>query len=117
MSEQEPNIEIKKGELGVFFGTGPEKGRIVIGFHEPIKWLALDPKNAVEVAKEFIDKATHLGTKVHLMLPKRELSPMKYQALVTRVGLVMKNQLERKVDPKLVARQIVDIVLSGADRL
>jgi hypothetical protein len=117
MSEQEPKVEIKKGELGVFFGTGPEKGRIVIGFHEPIKWLALDPKNAVDVAKDFIDKAVHLGVKVHLQLPQRELSPLKYQALVTRVGLVMKNQLEKKVDPKLVAHQIVDIVLSGSERL
>ncbi len=114
---KEPALEIKPGEIGVSFGDGPQRGRVVRVVGEPAKWHALDPKNAALIAVDMLEKAAALGVKAHLLIPRPPLSPIKYQALVTRVGLVMRNQLEKRVDPKIVARQIVDIVLSGSERL
>lgn len=111
--EEAPGL--KPGELAVAYGVGPEKGRIVLAFAEPTKWIALDPTNAVRVAKDMIDKAAELGAKVYLQIRKPPLSAVKHQALVTRTHIVMKNQLEKNVDPKQVARQLVDIILSAAD--
>lgn len=112
---QEPPITLKPGEIGVFFGTEAQKGRIVLGFHHEVKWIGLDPTNAVAIAKDMIDKATELGCKVHIQIRRPVLSAVKHQAIVTRVGIVLKNQVEKGVDPKKIARQLVDITLSAYD--
>lgn len=117
MSEpKEPKVEVKPGQIGVFFGEGAQRGQVMLVMGEPAKWTALDPQNAALIAVDMLEKAAALGVKAHLLIPPPPLSPIKFQTIVTRVAIVMKNQLEKRVDPKIVARQLVEIVLGAAER-
>lgn len=119
MSEaaNEPVVDIKPGEIGVFFGEGPQKGRLVLVLGTPAKWTALDPQNAAQIAADILEKARLMGVKIQVLMPRPELSPIKYQALVKRAQLVLTNQLSDRVPPTKIAQQLVDIILGGSERL
>lgn len=82
-------------------------------FKKPTKWMAMDPANAVQIAKSIIDTAVGLGLEVTIELPQKRVNAQLYWTLVNRVELNVRNMLEKKNDPKGIARAIVDIVLSA----
>lgn len=91
---------------------GPENGRVVMGFPNPITWFAMDPLNAAQIGRELINAATKLGADVQIIIPKKQITETQRRVLITRVHLVMKNQLEKHIRPERVAQQLVDIVLA-----
>lgn len=114
-TEGDPGPFNRVGDGSTEIQIGAERGRVVMIFRKSVNWVAYDPQNAVDVAKCMIDSAVELGANVQIMLPKRQIKPQVYNTLVTRVGLVMKNQLEKKEHPQKVARQLVDIVLGAIE--
>lgn len=103
-------------EIGIGLGEGEQKNRIVLTLGAtPINWFSMDPQNAVDIAKDLIDKAVMLGFDVQIVLPKREMSKVKRTMLVNRVSLVMRNLLEKKRDANFIAEELVTIVLRDAE--
>jgi hypothetical protein len=91
--------------------VGPEDGKIVMGFPKPISWLAMEPDNAVQIAKSMIDSAVKLGANVQIVLPRRKLSEAKRTMLRYRVSLRMRSMLEKKRVPDYIAEEILVTVL------
>lgn len=108
------DVKLKADEVGVALGEGKESGRIVLALAEPSKWISMDPRQAVAIAKDMIDKAVKLGAQVEIVMPRKEVNGTQRAVLVTRTKLVMKGQLERGVKVEHLAEQLVDIILSGA---
>jgi len=94
---------------------GPEEGKVCIRFPEPRLWVAIDPPNAVLMAKHMIDCAVACGHKVTLQLPRREVSREKREALVARAMHVIRSTQEQHKSPATVARSLVDSILSAID--
>lgn len=103
--------QVMSGEVAVGFGDGEQRGRIMVVLAPGEQWVAMDPAQAVAVAKDMIDKAVVLGANVQILVPRKEISKAKLSMLVNRVSLVMRNLLEKKRDPQYVAEEVVQIVL------
>lgn len=110
------DMKINAGEIGVAFGDGPQKGRIVMALPAMAKAIVMNPEQAVAVAKDMIDKAVTLGVNVQVLIPKKPISQSRRTLIVNRIDLVMRRLTEKKRPSRYIAEELVDIVLrdSGA---
>lgn len=110
------DMKMNLGEIGVAFGDGPQKGRIVVALPAMAKAIVMNPEQAVMVAKDIIDKAVSLGVQVQILIPKKPISQSRRTLIVNRIDIVMRKLQERKRPSRYIAEELVDIVLrdSGA---
>lgn len=90
---------------------GPEAGKIVMGFPKPISWLAMEPDNAVQIAKSMIDSAVKLGANVQIVLPRRKITEAQRTMLRNRLSLRMRSMIEKKRDFDYIAEELLATVL------
>lgn len=92
--------------------TGVEDGHVVIHFKKTLNWIALEPETAVQIGKALIDNVARLGYDVKIQMPKRTLSPEKYQLVSGRVRfMLLKKRADQEPD-EVLARRILDLILS-----
>lgn len=93
----------------------PATKKIIQRFARPMLFVAYDPPNAVPVAKQMIDIAVGLGVHVTIQAPKRKIREQDRAVLITRVGHIVRTQLEQGKKPEVMARNVVDTILSYID--
>lgn len=93
--------------------VGPDRGRVMIAFQYPTRWVHLDPQQAAEVAKGILDCASGLGANIRIAVPPKVIPPQVQITLVHRVAHIMRGALEGKKTPQRVAREIVDALLAA----
>lgn len=90
-------------------------GKVIQRFARPMLFVAFDPSNAVQVGKKMIDCAVDCGAQVEIKVPRRQISPAKRLALITRATHVMRSMTERGRPPKDIAQHVIDSILSAID--
>ena len=91
------------------------QGKVIVRYREPRLWVAFDPPSAVDVGKKLIDCAVECGANVEIKVPRRKISGIKRQALITRATHVFRSMTEKGRAPKDVAQHVVDSILSAVD--
>jgi hypothetical protein len=91
------------------------EGKVIQRFREPRLWVAYDPSNAAELANKFLDAAKECGAQIVINIPRRQVSPIKRMALITRAMHVYRSMTEKGRPPKDVAQHVVDSILSAID--
>lgn len=102
----------KKG--ATHMAVGIEDGKVLMRFPKEVSWLALAPDAAVGIGEKLIMCGVELGVHVEIPQPPRDITPMRKAALETRIAIVMKNLLERKVKLERIAKELTEIVLKEA---
>jgi len=116
MTEPVGLIGSGRSEIGIAYGKAEQNGRIVLTFGaHAVNWVAMDPRNAAEIAKDLIQKAAKLGVNMGEVFPPTPITEIQREVLITRVELVVRGQLERGTKLPDIARQVVDIVLKVAN--
>ena len=93
----------------------PATRKVIQRFARPMLFVAYDPPNVVPVAKMMIDIAVGLGAHVMIQTPKRKITEQNRAVLITRVGHIIRTQLEQGKNPAVMARNVVDTILSAID--
>lgn len=96
-------------EGATHMAVGEQDGRVVLSFPKDIKFAALDPSNAVHIAKAMIDAAVRCGADVQIQVQKYQLSENKRMALYTRAGHIIRSLQDKP--HAYVGVQVVDEVL------
>lgn len=110
MTDEELFNVARVGDGETKLGIKIEDKRIVIVFEKQSNWIALNPSVAFAIAKDLFDKVKELGYNVTIQMPKRTLSPEKYQLITGRVRfLLLKKRGENEPD-EVLARRIVDTI-------
>lgn len=55
-------------EGGVVFAVGQERGKVVIQFAEPTKWIGMEAQQALDLASLLIKHARSVGAELHQIL-------------------------------------------------
>ncbi len=55
-------------EGGVLFAVGKERGKVVIQFGEPTKWVGMEPQQAIDLASLLIKHARSAGVAINKVL-------------------------------------------------
>jgi hypothetical protein len=100
------NVEIAVGEMN---------GKVALKFFKPVDIVVFDPKNAVDIAKQFLDIAQACGANITLQVPKRKISKERRDLLINRAYHVYRSLTEKGRPPKYIAKEVVDSVLSAID--
>lgn len=93
----------------------PATRKVIQRFARPMLFVAYDPANVVPVAKQMIDIAVSLGAHVMIQTPKRKITEQNRAVLITRVGHILRMQLEQGKKPEVMSRNVVDTILSYID--
>lgn len=93
----------------------PRTRKVIQRFARPLEFIAYDPQNVPPIAGAMLDACQDLGFKVALKVPKRKITEEQRAVLITRVGHIMRTQLEQNRHPATIARNIVDTILSAID--
>ncbi len=89
--------------------------KVIQRFARPMLFVAYDPQNLVPVAGQMLDCCQELGYRIALKVPKRKITEQQRAVLITRTGHILRSQLERGQKPEVIARQVVDTILSAID--
>ena len=100
-----------KTEMVIF----AHSGKVIQRFARPMLFVAYDPGNAAELANKFLNCAKECGAEIVLNLPRRRISKEKRDALITRAIHVYRSMTEQHRPPAIVAKHVVDSVLSAID--
>lgn len=92
-----------------------EKGQVVVRFREPRHWVVFEPSNAVQIGKHLIDCAVACGANVTIQVPRRKISREQRDHLIVRAGHVVRSLSDQGKPPAVIARHVVDAILSAID--
>lgn len=91
------------------------KGKVILRFREQRLWVGFDPQKAAEIANELLTNAVELGVRVEIKIPKRKITEEQRAKLIVRVGHVIRSTQEQNRRPDIVAKAVVDTLLSAID--
>jgi len=100
------------GDGNTTAAIGTRDGKVIMQFPIPKQWLAMDPQNAVLIAKAIIDAAVDLGLDVRIQAPKPQVSDGLRLRMETRCLMVLNNKREHTEKTPILARRIVDTILN-----
>lgn len=92
-----------------------ERGQVVQRFQRPMQYILYDPINAVGVGKHLIDLGVELGATFTIELPRKQITREKRDALVARAMHIHRSLTEKRKDPKYIATEVVDSILSAIE--
>lgn len=117
MTDEGDSLPVKAGtdEGAVEMIISQANGRVVQRFQRPMAYVTYEPQNAVGVAKAMIDTAVALGAQVTVQVPKRKITREDRARLVTRATHVFRSMQEQGKAPAVIARNVVDTILSAID--
>jgi len=93
----------------------PEKNRVIQRFQRPMLYVAYERDNAAYVGKSLIDAAVAIGAKLVINVPRKKITREQRDALVTRAFHVHRSMTEQKRPPMLIAKHVVDSILSAIE--
>lgn len=110
-------MELNKGQPLIGDGStqiavGDRDGKVILQFPTPIQWAALDPPNAVGIAKAMIDASVVCGLDVQITTPKRQVSEGEKLRMEVRTVMLLKNKRESKEKDEMLAKRIVENLLN-----
>lgn len=103
------------GEGTTQVAVGDRDGQVVLQYHRPVQWVALDPATAVQVARAMIDAAANCGINIEIKLPKPVITEGMRTRMEARAMMILNNKREHTEKTPVLARRMVDTILNILD--